>query len=100
MKKEGRKSTLMTDNSFGLASAIFGAQSLILPLLSPVLLPSIAFGVIGLVMSSKQNKFGKNSWSKWGKALSVIGILLSVLAIVLNFTLRASPSGLLPQNLP
>jgi hypothetical protein len=83
MAKEAVK--LQADNSCGVTSTIMGILSVALPLLSPVVLPSIILAIIGLVFASKQNKISKNKWSKWGRILSIIGIIVVILGVLLNY---------------
>ncbi len=95
MKKEEMK-----DNSFGVASVILGILSVTLPLLSPIIIPSFIFAVIALVFSKKQEKIHSNIWSKRGKTLSIIGIVLSVLAILLSYILISNYPSLLNSLQP
>jgi cytochrome c biogenesis protein CcdA len=77
MKKEVR-SSIHGDNSFGVAAVILGILSIIFASITGVL-----FGIIGLFFSAKQNQINSNVWSKWGRILSIIGIILSILTIAL-----------------
>ena len=80
MKKEARDSnTSLNDNSFGVSSVILG----IFTILSPAPLYGFISGVTGLIFSFKQKKISKNRWSRWGLALSIIGIILNILAYIL-----------------
>ena len=79
MKKEMDDSR---SNSFGVASVILGIQSVVLPLLSPLVLPALVFGIVGLKFSFTQQKISRNKWSKWGKILSIVGIILVILSVI------------------
>jgi|WetSurMetagenome_2_1015567.scaffolds.fasta_scaffold174179_3 hypothetical protein len=86
MKKEEKGSTNY-DNSFGVASVVLGILSVIFASILGILI-----GIIALVFSVRQAKINPNSWSKWGKILSIIGIVLSILTVVLLLTgLFANP---------
>jgi uncharacterized membrane protein len=64
------------DNSFGVLGVVFGILSIVffaLPIIGLVL------GIIGVVFAYKQNKYGKNSWSKSALWLCWIGIIVGVL---------------------
>jgi hypothetical protein len=95
MAKEVAK--VQADNSCGVTSAIMGILSVTLPLLSPVILPSIVFAIIGIVFASKQNKISKNKWSKRGKILSIIGIIIVILGVALNYWIATNHPELLAQ---
>lgn len=76
MKKEEEKRKF--DNTFGLASTILGILSIVFASIN-----GIVFGIIGLVFAHLQNKRFQNSWSRAGKILSIIGIILSIILITL-----------------
>lgn len=84
MKKE--------DNSYGVASAILGIFSI---MFSYPPLYGVILGIISFVFAKKQEKFHKNGWSKAGKILSVIGIILSILVFIFLLWLAQHPE-LLP----
>lgn len=79
MKKEAREHASLNDNSFGVASVILG----IFTILSPAPLYGFISGITALIFSFKQKKISKNNWSRWGLALSIIGIILNILAYIL-----------------
>lgn len=76
MKKEVQQK-LSGDNSFGVASVVLGILAL-------TLLPfnGLVLSIVSLIFANKQNKISKNKWSKAGKILSIIAIVLSVLIII------------------
>jgi uncharacterized membrane protein HdeD (DUF308 family) len=81
MPKEVRKSS---DNSLGIVSVVMGILSIVLTL--SILVGSFAgilLGVIGIFFALAQRKRNKNSWSKAGLWLSIIGIILAIVFIVL-----------------
>lgn len=65
------------DNSFGVAGVVLGILSIV-----SLSVLGIILGIAGLVFSLKQNKHGKNKWSKAGIILNIIGIILGIAAIV------------------
>jgi hypothetical protein len=70
-----------TENSFGAASVILGIVGIALALFSsPV--AGIALGIVGLVFSYKQEKYGKNRWSKSGRILGIVSIAVAVFVII------------------
>ena len=73
MKKEDFK-----DNSFGVASVVFGILSIVLASLIGLLL-----GIIAFIFARKQIMIQPNQWSKTGKILSIIGIALSIIVLIL-----------------
>ena len=73
-------------NTYGIISLILGTISIIFFLNVLVAIPA---GIIGIVLSKKQNKLYPNKISKAGFITSIIGIALSVLAIILAVTLFA-----------
>lgn len=78
MKKEAG---VTTENSFGVASVILSIVGLALSLFnSPI--AGIALGIVGLVFSYKQQKYGKNSWSKAGRILGIVSIAVGVLVVI------------------
>lgn len=77
MKKEETKK--YSDNSFGTASVILGIIGLVISSL-----PGAIFGAVGLIFASKQRKISKNGWSKAGKILNVIAIILGLTLFVVN----------------
>lgn len=79
------KKRVINDNSFGVASVILGTTSVVLSLLSPLILPALAFAVIGFIFALIQNKHSKNAWSKWGNLLSIIGIILVIIGLIASY---------------
>jgi hypothetical protein len=67
------------ENSFGLMSVTLGIISIVL-----TNLPGLILGIVALVFAFKQEKISINNWSKAGKILSIIGIILTIIAIALN----------------
>ncbi len=74
-------------NTLGIISLILGIISIIFFLNILIAIPA---GIIGIVMSKKQDKLYKNKISKAGFITSIIGISLSVLAIILAITILSS----------
>lgn len=67
--------------STGIVSFIMGLLSVVCPW---SILIAIIMGIVGLVLSSKASKAGDTSgFVKAGRILSIIGLILSVLAIVI-----------------
>ena len=104
MPKEVLNSKL--ENSFGMLSVIFGILSVVLPI--TLVLGSFSgliFGILGLIFASIQRKRSKNSWSKAGIWLSIIGIILSIILIIFFISAIADlanelqSSGLLNKNI-
>lgn len=81
MKKEAKKEVhSKTDsNSYGTASVVLGIIGLVF-----ASLPGIILAIIGLVFASKQNARAPNNWSKAGKILGILGIILGILVIIVN----------------
>ena len=76
------------DNSFGTASVVLGIFSIMLS--SPPLY-GLVLGVISFIFSTKQQKKFKNGWSKSGKILSIIGIILSIVFWIVLLWLQKNP---------
>jgi protein-S-isoprenylcysteine O-methyltransferase Ste14 len=76
MKKEE-----IGDNSFGTASVVIGIMSIFSPSIFGVIL-----GIVSLVFAKKQIKKGKNKWSKAGKILGIIGIVLGIIWLLIFIT--------------
>ncbi len=72
MKKEDQVS-----NSSATASVVLGIMSIVL-----ASLPGLLLGITAFVFAVKQEKYNKNKWTKAGKVLSIIGVILSIAAIV------------------
>jgi uncharacterized BrkB/YihY/UPF0761 family membrane protein len=66
------------DNSFGVSSVILGILSIVLASANGM---GIILGIIGIVFSKKQEKIGKNKWSKAGFILNLIGIILGIVLL-------------------
>lgn len=77
MKKEAKKTEHSYDNSFGVAAVVLGILSIVFASFYGLIL-----SIIALVFANKQNARQKNSWSKAGKILAIIGIILSVITII------------------
>jgi hypothetical protein len=86
MKKEEVRKPIH-NNSFGLASAILG----ILSVMSYAPFYGVVFGIIALVFAKKQNHHSKNGWSRAGKILAIIGIILNIVYMVLLYWLSRNP---------
>lgn len=100
MKKEIMEHKHPHENSFGTASVILSIFSI---LFSSPPIYGVILGIVALIFSSKQSKVEKNKWSKWGKALAIIGIILSVIFFALFTWLARNPqwlNQLLIQNVP
>lgn len=65
------------DNSFGIASVVLGILSIVFSSASGIIL-----GIVGLIFSLKQKKRMKNSWSKAGFILNIIGIILGIIILI------------------
>lgn len=81
MKKEAQNysSKNYHDNSFGIAAVVLGILSIVFASLN-----GIVIGVISLIFANKQQARNPNVWGKNGKALAIVGIILSVVVIILN----------------
>ncbi|SRR3989344_217829 len=95
MKKEG----LTTDNSFGVASVTLGVTGIALAFFSNPLV-GLVLGIVGLVFSKKQKMLGENVWSRRGKILGIIsiilGIVLFIISIIIAFYFAQNPLAI-PQ---
>jgi len=89
MKKESEKEFAKHDNSFGVASVALGIVSLFS-------LGGLILGIISFVFAKKQEKIHANKWSKAGKILGIIGIILGIILIILNIWQAKNP-GLFSQ---
>ena len=83
MKKE---EMLRGDNSFGVCAVIFGIFSILFASLFGVI-----FGVLGIIFARKQNNVSDNNWSRKGKILSIIGLILSLIVLLLSLWLGSNP---------
>ena len=88
MKKEERKVASSDPNNFGVWSLIIGMFSVVS---SPIPLIGFILAIAGFFLSSAQEKREKNSWSKAGKILSIIGAVLSVLSYLLALWISKNP---------
>jgi len=79
MSKEGTK-----DNSCGVTAVILGILSILLAGLNGAIL-----AIIALVFASKQKP--TNLWARRGKILAIIGLVLSILAIIAFAYLAQNP---------
>lgn len=89
MKKEASGAVAL-DNSFGVASVILGILSILLLSTNGVIL-----GVIALIFANKQRNKHETSWSRAGRILSIIGIIVGI--ILIGVTAYAIKNNLLPQ---
>jgi len=85
MSKEG-------NNSCGITAVILGILSILFAGLNGAIL-----AIIALVFASKQTP--KNPWSRKGKILAIIGLILSILAIISLAYLSQNPE-LLAKYMP
>lgn len=92
MKKEVKQSA--QDNSFGVASVVLGILSIIFASFNGLIL-----SVIALIFANKQRKINANKWSKAGKILGIIGLVISIALIVLIIVGLATNPDLL-SSLP
>lgn len=83
MKKEENTTSKSGDNSFGVSSVVMGIVSIILSLNAP--LGSLFLGIVALIFANKQNSISANKWSKNGRTLAIIGIILGVVLLVATF---------------
>ncbi len=65
------------ENSCGVAAVVLGILSITISSLNGVVL-----GIIGLAFALKQKKVHANAWSKWGKILNSIGIIVGVILFI------------------
>lgn len=84
MKKEAKKESKPKEskadlNGYGTASVVLGIFGIVFASLNGLIL-----SIIGLVFASKQKARSPNNWSKAGKILNIIGIILSILAIIVS----------------
>jgi hypothetical protein len=91
VKEVKREESHKTDNnSYGVASVVLG----ILGLLSMLPLYGIILGIVALVFAGKQKKIQKNGWSKAGKILGILSIILNILAWIFFAWLIKNPEYL------
>jgi len=76
-----KKETKKDKNTFGITCFTLGILSVVFVILNPVI--ALILGVIGFIFGKKQNKIQKNSLSKAGIILSIIGFALSLAIIIL-----------------
>ncbi len=81
-----------SDNSFGIAGVVLGILSIVFSSITGVVL-----GIVGLVFSTKQNKIAKNKWSKAGKILNIIGIILGIILFIFALTSILKSQAFLSQ---
>jgi vacuolar-type H+-ATPase subunit I/STV1 len=81
MKKEALSKTGNSgnDNAFGIASVVLGIFSIVFASINGIIL-----GIIGLIFAIKQQNKTPTSWGKAGEILAIIGIVLSILAIIVS----------------
>ena len=68
------------NNYFGLASVILGIVALSTSLLS--FIPAIILGIVALVFGMMQRKRANNKWAFYGIILSIVAIVLNVILLV------------------
>jgi uncharacterized membrane protein HdeD (DUF308 family) len=73
------------DNSFGILSVTLGIISILF-----LGFPGVLSGILSIVFGFMQDRVSKNKWSKAGKILGIIGIVLGILAIILSYYLLYS----------
>ncbi|MEI6849475.1 MAG: hypothetical protein WCK29_00390 [archaeon] len=76
VKKEG-------DNSFGVLSVTLGILSILTSLLTSL---GMVLGILAIIFSYCQIRRNKNSWSKAGLILGILGVVLGLISIILYFT--------------
>ena len=64
------------DNSKGITGVVLGILSIF-----NLSFIGVLMGIVGLVFSIKQHKTNKNSWSKAGIILNIIGIVIGIILI-------------------
>jgi multisubunit Na+/H+ antiporter MnhG subunit len=82
MSKEETK-----DNSCGITAVVLGILSIVFAGLN-----GLALSIITLVFASKQKP--KTKWARAGKILGIIGLILSIIAIISMVWLYQNPSVL------
>lgn len=87
MKKDGE-----SGNEFGLLSVVFGVLSIV-----SLSAAGIVMGILAVIFAYQQNKRDANKWSKAGKILGIIGIVLGIIMLIVVYW--AVSSDLL-ANLP
>jgi len=81
MKKEAPSSA--NTNSAGIAAVILGLVSIVFVFSAIIgFLGGIVLGIAGLIFGIIQVRKARNKWAIWGIILSIIGIGLSLLALV------------------
>lgn len=82
---------------FDVAALVLGILSVVLAFLpwGPAL--SILFGIIGLILGFMQKRRGQTRLGRAGMILSIIGIVLSVLAIAIAYVYLKNNPELLAQ---
>lgn len=78
-------------NNSGIASVILGMLSTLLFFVAPV---AVILGLSGLIFSIVQMKTNKNKWAGWGMALSIIGLVLSLLVLYVMILIGAKMAGM------
>lgn len=78
----------------GMMGVTFGILSILFSLNQP--LPGIVSAIIGLTFSMKQEKVERNKWSRNGKILSIIGLVLGILMFIVTLVLLSNP-GIVSQ---
>ena len=80
------------DNSFGIASVSIGIVSLVLSLSNQFV--AIILGIVAIVLARKQSH---NDWSKWGRKLGIISIIVSIILILIAIIFIAKNPEILQQ---
>lgn len=91
MKKEEINKS---DNSFGVCSVIFGIFGILSTFLPMGVFYGVILGVLGLIFARKQNNISQNRWSKNGKVLSIISLVLSLIFLIFFLWLGNNPEFL------
>jgi protein-S-isoprenylcysteine O-methyltransferase Ste14 len=79
------------DNSFGVASVVLGILSIVFS--SPPL-NGLILGILGFIFAKKQQNRNPNIWSRRGKILSIIGMILSVVFLIFLAWIAKNPEYL------
>ncbi len=69
------------DNSFGVASLIFGLLSLVLIFTLTGFVAAIICGIFAIIFGLVQKKRENSAWATWGIILGLIGILVNLFII-------------------
>ena len=86
MKKEAMNSK--DQNNYGVWSLIIGMFSV---MGSPIPIAGFILAVVGFFLSRSQEKRERNSWSKAGKILSILGAIFSILFFLIGLWFAKNP---------